>query len=226
MERRGALPLLGYRRRPTQGLCPAGRAVKSICRERASKRWSALLTQTKSRIGHRCGMRKRLGEKHWAAFVRHAEAEYKGAFVRAFTPSSGVLCCAGRLGSARCPKEVSVDLRRVSSIECGESLPGLHVDHTHDVKHICKVWSQALPEEPQAWDDGICGPLIAHLLFGTQDHVVAQCSARPVWRQQLFLRCGDVRGVEDQRADDFCHDVADAHYDHALRVEDIAWPRE
>ena len=77
MERKDTLPLLGYRRRPNQGLCPASSAVKAVCRERASKRWSALLTQTKSRIGYKCGMRKRLGEKHWAAFVRHAEAEYK-----------------------------------------------------------------------------------------------------------------------------------------------------
>ena len=49
--------------------------MQRVCRERASKRWSALLTQTKSRIGHRCGMRKRLGEAHWAAFDRYAEAD-------------------------------------------------------------------------------------------------------------------------------------------------------
>ena len=225
MERREDLPLLGFvRRRPTA--CPARAAVIKVCRERASKRWSALLTQSKSRIGFKCGMRKRLGEAHWAAFVRYAEVEYKEDFFRAFTPTSGILCCAGRLDDSPCPKGVAVNLRRVSDAECGEALPCLHVDHTHDVKRICKVWSDALPEEPRSWDDGFCGPLIAHLLFGTEDHVVAQCSARPIWRKQLFFRCGDVRGVEGQRADDFCHDVANAHYDHALHVEDIAWPRE
>jgi hypothetical protein len=226
MERREALPLLGYRRRPNQGLCPASTSVKCICRERASKRWSALLTQTKSRIGHKCGMRKRLGEEHWAAFVHYAEAEYKNDFVRAFTPTSGVLCCAGRLEHAPCPKGVTIDLKRTSSAQCGEALPGLHMDHTHDVKHICNVWSRALPDEPRSWDDGVCGPLVAHLLFGTEDHVVAQCSARPIWRKQLFFRCGDVRGVEGQSADDFCHDVANAHYNHTLQVKDVAWPRE
>ena len=77
MERAEALPLLGFRRRAPHA-CPASAAVQRVCRERASKRWSALLTQTKSRIGHRRGMRKRLGEAHWAAFVRYAEADRLG----------------------------------------------------------------------------------------------------------------------------------------------------
>ena len=160
--------------------------------------------------------------------MRYATAEFKESFMRALTPASGILCCNGRLKGTPCPTRVQVNLLKVSRAECAEQLPRLHMDHTHDVKRICKVWSEALPEEPQSWDDGICGPLV--VLFGTQDHAVAQCSARrgdvPVWRKQLFFRCGDVRGVEGQHADDFCHDVANAHYDHALQVEDIAWPRE
>ena len=56
------------------------------------------------------------------------------------------------------------------------------------------------------------------------DHLLARCSDRPIWRKQVVPRCGDVRGVEGQRADDFCHDVAGAHYKHALSVEDIQWP--
>ena len=91
MERRESLPLLGYRRRPRKGLCPASTAVVRVCRERASKRWSALLIQSKSRIGFTCGMRKRLGEIHWAAFAKYAEAEHKAAFFRALTPTSGLL---------------------------------------------------------------------------------------------------------------------------------------
>jgi hypothetical protein len=47
------------------------------------------------------------------------------------------------------------------------------MDHTHDIKHVCKIWSQALPEHPQSWDDGVCGPLVAHLLFGVEDHMIA-----------------------------------------------------
>ena len=86
MERKEDLPLLGFRRKPAKHLCPAGKRVQALCRDRASKRWSALLTQTKSRIGFKCGMRKRLGEANWAAFVRFAEAEHKVAFIRALTP--------------------------------------------------------------------------------------------------------------------------------------------
>lgn len=156
MERAEALPLLGFRRRAPHA-CPASAAVQRVCRERASKRWSALLTQTKSRIGHRCGMRKRLGEAHWAAFVRYAETEHKAQFFRVLAPASG--------------------------------------------------------------------ELLAQLLFGTEDHVLAQCSTRRVWRRQILLRCGNTRGsIEPQHADEFCHDVAGAHYEHALQVEDLRWP--
>ena len=76
MERREELPLLGFVRRRPKTSCPAHAAVVKVCRERASKRWSALLTQAKSRIGFKCGMRKRLGEAHWAAFVRYAEVRH------------------------------------------------------------------------------------------------------------------------------------------------------
>jgi hypothetical protein len=223
MEPRDALPLLGFRRRRTKHVCPASAAIQKVCRIRASKRWSALLTQTKSRIGFKCGMRKRLGEVHWAAFVKYAEDEHKASFVRALTPAAGMLCCEGKLDGTACPKAVVIDLKRVSAAECAEMLPRLHMDHTHDIKHICEVWSKALPERPEAWDDGICGPLLAHLLFGTEDHVLTQCSARPVWRRQIVFRGGSARGVERQRATDFCHDLERAHY--GLRTEDIQWPR-
>ena len=69
-----------------------------------------------------------------------------------------------------------------------------------------------------------CGPLVAHLLFGVDDHVLAQCSDRPIWRKQVVPRCGNKRGVKGQRADEFCHDIASAHYQHTLCVKDIQWP--
>ena len=223
MEPKEALPLLGYRRRPSNAICPASCAVRNLCHQRASKRWSALLTQTKSRIGHHCGMRERLGKANWAAFVRYAEREHKADFLRTFAPASGKLRCAGRLDGAPCPHEVGIDLKRVSSVVCGEQLPRLHLDHTYEVRRICKVWSQALPRQPTSWDDGICGALVAHLLFGTEDHVLARCSARPIWRKQLIFRCGTVRGVQGQRAEDVCHDLVDAHGEYRLEATDLQW---
>lgn len=101
MEARSSLPLLGYRkRRPFAQLRPH---VKALCRARALKRWSALVTQTKSRIGFKCGMRNRLGEANWIAFVRYAENYYKEAFVRALTPETGELCCNGKVDGTPVP---------------------------------------------------------------------------------------------------------------------------
>tara|TARA_B110000046_G_scaffold118448_1_gene125203 strand:- start:155 stop:826 length:672 start_codon:yes stop_codon:yes gene_type:complete len=220
MERKEDLPLLGFRHRHSKAAC---HAVKQLCRNRASQRWSALLKQAKSCIGFKCGMRKRLGEVHWESFVKFAEAHHKEAFFQALIPSSGVLCCEGALEGAPCPKAIRIDLRSVSVLECGDELPKLHLDHTQDVKHVCKIWSLALPEDPQSWDEGICGPLVAHLLFGTKDHMLAQCSNRAIWRKQVVPHCGNIRGGEKQRVENVCHDVAGAHYTHALLVEDIRW---
>ena len=30
------------------------------------------------------------------------------------------------------------------------------MDNTHDIEHVCNIWSLALPEHPQSWGDGIC----------------------------------------------------------------------
>ena len=193
----------------------ASNAVKRVCRRRASQRWSAWLTQTKSRIGFKNGMRDRLGPKNWRAFVRFAEQEYKEDFVCAFLPASGELCCEGKLDGEPCPKQLKMDLVNMSSIHCEEELPKLHLDHTFDLEHVCDVWSAALPAEPNAWDDGICGPLVAHLLFSTKDKVVGDGVH---WRRQLAFRCGAVRGVQGQRAKDFCHDQNHPHDRYRLTV--------
>lgn len=169
-------------------------------------------------------MRKRLGEANWNSFVRYANAYHKESFVRAFTPTSGMLCCKGSINGTPCPNQFQINLTQANLAQCATLLPILHMDHTHDVKHICEVWSQALPAQPRSWDDGICGPLIAHLLFGTEDSPLTQCSDRPVWRKQIEFRCGNVNGVAGQNAGDFCHDVASPHYTHTLRVSDIQWP--
>jgi len=219
MERQEDLLLLGFRRKKSIALCAAPENVK------ATKPWSTLLTQNKSRIGYKaynCGMRKRLAAILWAAFVEYAEEKHEEAFWRALTPASGVL--EGSIEGTPCPKGFCIDLNSLSVDKCGNELPGLHMDHTHDIKHVSTIWSQALPDYPQSWDDGICGPLVAHLLFGVEDHVIAQCSDRPIWRKQVVPRCGDKRSVEGQRADDFCHDIACAHYECTLRVKDIRWP--
>ena len=155
MEPIEALPLLESSSPVDKTPCPANPMVKSVCFKRASNRWSTLLTKTKSRIGFEHGMRKRLGKANWASFVKYAEENHKTAFIRAFTPASGILCCNGKLDGAPCPKKLQVKLKDIASIECETELEKLHFDHTHDVKHICKVWSRALPTEPKAWDDGI-----------------------------------------------------------------------
>ena len=144
MEARSSLPFLGFRRRTLH--CVAMHlTVKALCRERALKRWSALLTQTESRIGFKCGMRKRLGEANFKAFVKYAEAHYKEVFVRGLTPTAGMLCCGGKIRGEACPKDIQINLQTVPLPELKAMLPRMLMDHKHDVAHICDVWSRALP---------------------------------------------------------------------------------
>lgn len=220
MEAKSALTLLGFRKRVRKASLPP--RIQSICRSRAQKRWSALLTQTRSRIG--CNIRGRLGEDNWEKFVLYAETNYKESFIRSLTPHSGLLCCSGKIDGSQCANNLRIDLNAVSDVNLKTLLPNMHMDHTHDVAHICDVWSRALPQTPSSWDDGICGELIAHLLFGTEDHVLTECSTRSVWKKQIVIRCGNASGA-NQSAANFCHDVSNAHYGHILRVKDITWPK-
>lgn len=210
--------LLYYRRRAPRVIKAIPTVIRQLCRRRASKRWSALLTQTRSRIGHHFGMRQRLGDTHWDAFVRYAETYHKHAFLRALIPPNAVLCCVGKLDGTPCSKHLDLS-RDLATVKC--NLESYHMDHTHDAAHICQTWSHALPENPKSWDDGLCGPLIAQLLFGVEDHPMSDVDTNPLWKKQIVLRCGNKKNVHGQRAADFCHDVAHAHYTHALTTADL-----
>ena len=127
------------------------------------------------------------------------------------------MCCAAPASSTAPPARTPPRLTNLA--EATHRLENFHMDHTHDAAHICQVWSDALPLEPTSWDEGICGGLLAQLLFGVDDHPMADVDAR--WKRQIVIRCGNRKGVRGQRASDFCHDLARAHYTHTLRVEDL-----
>ena len=55
-------------------------------------------------------MRPYLGPRLWAEFVAHASRRYKAAWLRAFTPASGVLRCVGTIDGSPCPHGVEADL--------------------------------------------------------------------------------------------------------------------
>ena len=217
--------LLHFRRRAPKVTRAVPNATRKLCRHRASKRWSSLLTQTRSRIGHDFGMRERLGEANWRTFVRYAVQHHKGAFLNALVPPDAVLRCAGKLGrhtaaATPCTRRLCLATAPLSKVK--RRLANFHMDHTHDAALICQVWSDALPVEPESWDDGICGSLLAQLLFGVRDHPMADADpTNPLWKAQLLIRCGNKRGVKGQRAFQFCHDVAHAHYTHPLTIADL-----
>ena len=112
-------------------------AIRKLCRHRASKRWSSLLTQTCSRIGHDFGMRERLGEANWRAFVRYAVRHHKGAFLNALIPPDATLRCAGKLTAphaphapAPCTQELCLATAPLSPTStCASTLTA--IPHTH-----------------------------------------------------------------------------------------------
>jgi hypothetical protein len=135
-----------------------------LARRRAGQRWSALVTAPSSRIARI--MRPVLDEACWAAFVAHANAHYRATFLAAF--NGPLLRCVGRVGGAPCPRDAAVDLAAPDAANC---LAHLHLDHEQDLQITCDMWKAALPPSPAAWDDGINGPLLCHLLFGVRnDH--------------------------------------------------------
>ena len=147
----------------------------TLAHRRAGQRWSALVSAPTSRVAH--AMRRALGEVHWAAFVAHATAHYKPAFLAVF--QRRVLRCVGRYGRP-CPRGFAVEL---ASPVAADALPLLHLDHEQDVQITCDMWRTALPPTPASWDDGVDGALLCHLLFGVAEDPVHG-------RSMLRFRCG------------------------------------
>ena len=73
--------------------------------------------RAEARIGYSCGLRKRLGEIHWAAHVNNAEAEPKEAFLRSLTPM-------GSIEGSRCPKVVCVGVEARLRADASASTQG------------------------------------------------------------------------------------------------------
>ena len=131
-------------------------------------------------------MRARLGDAHWAAFVRHANRHFKAPFVDEFRRR--VLRCAGTVDGAPCPHGYEVDLAAE-----GASLECLHLDHTPPVHATCARWAAQLPVHPAAWDDGVDGGALCHALFGVREDGVHGAAC-------LRFRCGPRKDVAGGRA--------------------------
>ena len=183
-------------------------------KKRGVKRWSKLLTATKSRVGHTNGLRARLGKRNWQAFTAHATKHYKVQYVAMF---ESPMRCSGRIGEAgmQCPNNHAVDPTVLEQVK--DKLAGLHLDHSYEVFDICTAWKAAMPQNPRTWDDGVDGDLVCHLLFGVTDHSrfgsCADKSKARMWKANLHFRCGP---SQQQRAGHFCHETWYPHQEHQV----------
>ena len=76
------------------------------------------------------------------------------------------LRCVGRLDGTPCPHAFEVDL---ASPDAEAKLQFLHLDHERPVRRTCERWSNALPESPASWHNGLDGGALCHDLFGAYD---------------------------------------------------------
>jgi hypothetical protein len=219
--RRNGRPRERVRRTRTRPNKTKTRRWQTLARKRGIQRWSSLLSAKSSRLAKTHGMRQFLGERCWCDFVKHATTHYREAFLQAFTPQDGVLCCKGPLQSicgsiCACPQSFRVDVRQLASSNslqrdiATSRLKLLHVDHTYDVQHICDTWkslSTCTPSPPR-WDYGVCANKLCHLLFGIKPVDGQAC---------LTFRCA-VLSLSNQHP---CHHVARPHYDHTLQASQL-----
>ena len=139
--------LLGTRRPPSTAVCPAIPRVKSLCFKRASGQGSALLTKNKSRIGHKCGMRKWFGKANWAAFVKYAKAEHKMTFFRAFTPVSRLELEGASYGDHH--RQCLHSWAAIRKIQGGEGTEGKHGTRSKQrtaARHLVSIQAMTLKE--------------------------------------------------------------------------------
>jgi hypothetical protein len=174
---------------------PADHAANALGRRRGGQRWSALVSAPSSRVART--MRPVLGEEHWAAFVAHATAHHKPLFLGAFAHPQ--LRCVGTSAGGDCPCGYAVDL---AAPDAKDKLERLHLDHEQDVQVTCDMWRAALPPSPRAWDDGVDGALLCHLLFGVGEDPT---HGPPMVR----FRCGP---SSFGRSGEYCHQLNMPHY--------------
>jgi hypothetical protein len=164
------------------------------------------LSATKSRIGGTNGLRRRLGEKHWKAFVQYATVHFRPQFVAKF---SAPMRCCGPLGAGvACPNGgFCVDPTVEAEVET--ILATLHLDHARDLGAVCTAWKEAMPARLRSWHDGVDKDLVCQLLFGVEDHARANTSPNPdLWKANVAFRCG---ASKQHRAGAFCHDMWGSH---------------
>ncbi len=98
-------------------------------------------------------MRPVLDEACWAAYVAHANAHYRAAFLATFnglqrthngrrtSPTADfngpILRCVGRVSGAPCPRDATVDL---SAPDAAKWLAHLRLDHKQDLQITCDMW--------------------------------------------------------------------------------------
>ena len=179
-------------------------------RKRAQQRWHALMHRVKVNNG----MHEHLGQSRWEHFEAFCIDQFRGSFLALFNPHGGVLRCSGPLSGGPCPHNHEVDL---ASLSAHTLLHTLHLDHAHDVQHVCEVWKQLTPRNPASWDEGIKGIIVAHLLFGT--------TALGAHASNIRLRCG-ASGARQLRVTGgkrppACHKQHGAHYSHVLHPNSI-----
>jgi hypothetical protein len=202
-------------------LVPAFEA-RALGRVRASKRWSALLTATNSRIAQN-GVRARLGESLRDSFIAYAKSKYRPGWDAAFDPPNGLLACCAPADeeTSGCPRGLAVDLRRASA---AVQLKDLHLDHEYDVSAVCAAWLRAMPARPSRWDDGVDAGVLCQLLFGASERAGAKACVR--------FRCGNGNGTavgagwpgaRKRIRLPYCH-TALVHRWVAVRVEDLRNP--
>jgi len=149
-------------------------------------------------------MRDHLGEAQWMAFKAHADAHWRSQFLRAFEPADGALTCSGLIDGSPCPHGFKVHCTSSSALL---ELEHLHLNHTHDLVHVCEIWRRLVPRCPQSWCEGINGDLLCHLLFGTEPFRGHAPSLR--------FRCGTARTELFARGHAFCC-ATTPHYAHVL----------
>ena len=135
-------------------------------------------------------MRERMGELLWSQFVSYANEHYKARFVRAFCKPS--LRCVGRLDGTPCPHAFDVDL---ASPDAKRKLRLMHLDHERPAHLTCEQWSNALPEFPSSWHEGLDAGALCHDLFGAYDDRTSSTEASACASTAALHRAGGSRST-------------------------------
>ena len=152
-------------------------------------RWTQIVAKVRfektcRRLALEFGMLEFLGEAEFESFLKYMRRQ-REAYVNSYFVE--IWCWGNKFTGLPCPYNYRYNAHAPNGRK--SQLRQLQYDHGFPMYKIVKVWKRRVEmfPKPRAWNAGINGEHLRHLLIGVGDH-------GEIWKANLRFRCGYTEG--------------------------------